>query len=481
MKSKMGVTILGIGGLVCASAVAVSLNPVASAATTKSTTTNVLGNPAASQETLTFKVDYPTVGETVPFTASGLSANQSFKLVWETFKGTWDLNGNRFTGESYTPNVTTLSTVTSDANGDVNTSLIVPVGYGDTHQVGLLNAAGLVVAQGSVTVKPSVSIQKTTEAAGDFFNVTMKGIGYGAYSADWEALYDNKLTGNISAVTTDGTAVFQIRAEGVGQHFIEIDPASIGYPYLNEEQSPFSWKPSFSFPVTVTKGTPANLSDSIPAPSDSTGTNLVASPGHGIVGSTFTLTGKSLPSNANLTIEWSNTTGNHVKAGIHDTETVLGKVTTDANGNFTKKLTVPVNVGGPPHVIHVIDAQGKVLGNTDYQIYPSLVSAPKTVKEGQLFTVHLQGGGPDTYDNVYSVLYDNGMIGYACGVNTGGDMQIQIRATGALGKHYIDLYPTIQQGDQKVPNVYLLPQLTYQKDHPGEQQPAYHLVINVTK
>ncbi|GMA56553.1 hypothetical protein GCM10025858_10560 [Alicyclobacillus sacchari] len=129
--------------------------------------------------------------------------------------------------------------------------------------------------------------------------------------------------------------------------------------------------------------------------------------------------------------------------------------------------------------MQAVDAAGNVVGTTTYQIYPNLVSAPKAVKEGQMFTIHLQGGGPDTYDNCYSVLYDNSSIGYACGFNTNGDMQIQIRATGAPGIHDIDLYPTIQQGNQKVPNLYVLPLLTYKSDHPGESEPAFHLVIDV--
>lgn len=259
-------------------------------------------------------------------------------------------------------------------------------------------------------------------------------------------------------------------------------PCSIGSPYLNEQQSPYSWKPTFDIPVTVTTGTPTDVFDSIPAPSPSVGDHLVATPGHGTVGSTFTLTGSSLPANQQVTIEWSNTVGNHVtSAGFHGAETVLAEAATDSKGDLSAKITVPVNVGGPAHTIEVVDSQGNVIGTTDYQIYPSFVSAPKTVKEGQILTVHLQGGGPDTYDNCYSVLYDNGSIGYACGFNSNGDMQIQIRATGAPGVHYVDLYPTIQQGNQKVPNLYVLPLLTYQADHPGEREPAFHIVFTIQK
>ncbi len=443
---------------------------------------DVLGTPAAEQSSVSVSDAYPTVGETVKYKVLGLAPNATYQLLWETFKGTWNTDGNTFVGESYSTGVTTIARVTSDASGAVNASFVVPKGYGDIHQVGLLDGNGQVVAQGSVTVKPSVSIEKKVEPEGGFFTVHVDGIGYGAYSSAYEALYDNKLMGNITAVTTDGSATFQVRAEGVGAHQIEIVPCSIGSPYLNEQQSPYSWKPTFDIPVTVTTGTPTDVFDSIPAPSPSVGDHLVATPGHGTVGSTFTLTGSSLPANQQVTIEWSNTVGNHVtSAGFHGAETVLAEAATDSKGDLSAKITVPVNVGGPAHTIEVVDSQGNVIGTTDYQIYPSFVSAPKTVKEGQILTVHLQGGGPDTYDNCYSVLYDNGSIGYACGFNSNGDMQIQIRATGAPGVHYVDLYPTIQQGNQKVPNLYVLPLLTYQADHPGEREPAFHIVFTIQK
>lgn len=441
---------------------------------------DVLGQTVETPSVIDFSDTYPTIGQRVSYSASGLVPKQTYRVLWETFQGTWDVDGNTFIGESYTPAVTVLGTVTADANGEVHSVLQIPTGYGDIHQIGLADASGIVVAQGSVTIKPSVSVSRTQEPEGNFFTLRVQGIGYGAYSSAYEVLYDNHLMGNIAAVTTNGTAVFQVRAEGIGPHLIEIAPCSIGSPYLNEQQSPYSWKPTFSIPVTVTKGHPGDVQDPIPAPSISTGNHLTASPGHGVVGSTFTLTGQGLPANESLTIEWSNTVGNHVTAaGYHAAETVLGHVTSSAAGTFATKIQVPVNVGGPPHTVQAVDAAGNVVGTTTYQIYPNLVSAPKAVKEGQMFTIHLQGGGPDTYDNCYSVLYDNSSIGYACGFNTNGDMQIQIRATGAPGIHDIDLYPTIQQGNQKVPNLYVLPLLTYKSDHPGESEPAFHLVIDV--
>jgi len=56
-----------------------------------------------------------------------------------------------------------------------------------------------------------------------------------------------------------------------------------------------------------------------------------------------------------------------------------------------------------------------------------------TVKEGQLFTVHLKGIGWTQLDNTRGVTYDNSYIGYGCGFSSNGDMQLELRATGGAG------------------------------------------------
>lgn len=214
------------------------------AGTSETSGSDVLGTPAPEQSSITVGDSFPVIGQKVSYNVIGLEPNTTYQLVWETFKGTWDINGNSFVGESYTPGVETLMSVTSNSKGVIDGSFRVPKGYGDIHQVGLVSSDGVVVAQGSVTVKPSVSIAKKVEPDGGFFTIHVEGLGYGAYSSAYEALYDNKLMGNITAVTTQGSATFQVRAEGVGEHQIEIAPCSIGSPYLNEQQSPYSWKPT---------------------------------------------------------------------------------------------------------------------------------------------------------------------------------------------------------------------------------------------
>ena len=50
------------------------------------------------------------------------------------------------------------------------------------------------------------------------------------------------------------------------------------------------------------------------------------------------------------------------------------------------------------------------------------------------------------------MVYDNNYTGYVCAFNSQGDIEIFMKATGAPGMHYIDLYPGIYKGTETRPN-----------------------------
>jgi hypothetical protein len=54
-------------------------------------------------------------------------------------------------------------------------------------------------------------------------------------------------------------------------------------------------------------------------------------------------------------------------------------------------------------------------------------------------------------------------------------------ATGDPGWHFIDLYPAIYRGDEQRPRNFLIPQLAYAADHPGEDLPHFRLAFEVTE
>ena len=99
---------------------------------------------------------------------------------------------------------------------------------------------------------------------------------------------------------------------------------------------------------------------------------------------------------------------------------------------------------------------------------------------GTTFTIHLKGVGWTETANIYHLVYDNSYIGYACAFNSQGDVELIMKATGAPGWHFIDLYPGIYKGAETRPNNFRIPQLTYAQDHPGEDLPAFHFAFEVT-
>jgi hypothetical protein len=90
--------------------------------------------------------------------------------------------------------------------------------------------------------------------------------------------------------------------------------------------------------------------------------------------------------------------------------------------------------------------------------------------------------------NIYTVLMDNGYIGYGCGFNSQGDVTIYLKAPGQEGTHFLSVFPSIYQGSVVSPGgpstpdanaTYLqLPMLNF-RDHPGETLPAFHLAFEV--
>ncbi len=96
------------------------------------------------------------------------------------------------------------------------------------------------------------------------------------------------------------------------------------------------------------------------------------------------------------------------------------------------------------------------------------------------FKVHLKGVGWSETANIYTIVYDNGLTGYACGFNSQGDVEIFMQATGDPGWHFIDLYPAIYKGKETRPINFRLPELTGDQDHPGEDLPIFHFAFEVT-
>lgn len=98
-------------------------------------------------------------------------------------------------------------------------------------------------------------------------------------------------------------------------------------------------------------------------------------------------------------------------------------------------------------------------------------------------TIHLHGVGISWISNTYGVVYDNGDVGYVCGVNSAGNVVLHLRATGAPGWHFIELYPAIWKiadVEFATADYFQVPQLSYAADNPGGRVPEFGFAFDIT-
>jgi hypothetical protein len=174
-------------------------------------------------------------------------------------------------------------------------------------------------------------------------------------------------------------------------------------------------------------------------------------------------------------------TGNRVSGqGYQEASIPLGTATVDANGDIAFPFEALDDLGGSHRVEAHINGQ-KIAG-TNFTIAPSAFAIePASGPAGTTITIHLKGVGWTETANIYTLVYDNCYVGYACGFNSQGDVTIYLPASGEPGWHFIDLYPGIYKGeDMSGVNNFRIPQLTAMDDHPGEQLPILHFAFLMT-
>jgi hypothetical protein len=371
----------------------------------------------------------------------------------------------------------------------------VPEGFGGNHTISVWQGEQK-KTQANFYVDPSFTMSPDSGLIGTEITITAHGIGSKQLESSWQLTYDNKLTGMISAVATNGKAVAKFRAAGpVGKHTITIWHGYLGMPYVNHQQAPNSYLPVPSFIFEVTDDAPV-AHEVEKAPESAAGGGVVMPALHnepgvavqldkteGVVGENVVFKASGLPANQSFDLVWNTMAGSRVSGnGFGSVENILTKLQTDESGNVTLSFSIPQDLGGIPHRIDVKDALGKIYGQAYLRILPSIVQVtPTTAKAGDEIVIELNGVGWTEYDNTYYINYDNAYMGYVCGFNTQGNVKFTLIAAGEPGYHIIDLFPGIYRGKTPLPNFYNLPQLTYGEDHPGSAIPAIHLGINIVK
>ncbi|WP_276356817.1 hypothetical protein [Cohnella caldifontis] len=457
------------------------------------------GAAAAAKAKLVLQESKGFVRSNVNFEASGLHPGEEVQLVWETMTGSYLLEGlYSFIGTQYVLKEVPLLSGKSDANGSWKGSFQVPEGFGGDHTV-YVRQKGANAAQTNYFVSPRFTMSPESGPVGTEITIQAEGIGWSTMESNWQLTYDNKLTGLISAVSTNGKATAKLRAAGApGVHTLTVWHGYIGMPYLNHQQAPTSYLPVPSFEFEVTDGKPAGTDNYVePVPEQAAGGGLVMpklkaktgvsvslSRDSGTVSEPVTLNASGLPAGrSDVKLVWNTMSGSRVSGnGFAEKQVSLATgLKTDAGGKLAYTFPIPDDLGGIPHRLDLL-VGNEVYGQAYLTINPSIVGVtPSSGPAGTKVSVHLKGVGWTEFDNTMYITVDNAYTGYVCGFNTQGDVQFDLVLTGEPGYHIIDLYPGIYKGQQKTPDVYLAPQLTYGQDHPGSKIPAIRLGFEITK
>ena len=197
------------------------------------------------------------VGTPLTVTGEGFPPEQTFDLVWRTVKGQWKVTIAEYFGREFLPVAYRIATVKSDKAGRISARFVAPEDFGFMHDI-VVQQGDRLLTQTAFNIDMTARIVGTTSGPiGTPIEVEVQGIGWRELEGSWVLLYDNKYTGFMSAVTTGGTARFNVPATGhVGLHILEILHTDFGSPYRNTQQSPVPDRPQFKFGFTITPGAP---------------------------------------------------------------------------------------------------------------------------------------------------------------------------------------------------------------------------------
>ncbi len=423
-------------------------------------------------------------GTPLTVTGEGFPAGQELELVWRTVKGRWKVTLSEYHGREYTPAAYRITTVRSDAAGQISARFAAPEDYGFLHDI-IIQQGSRLLTQSAFNLDMTVKLIGANRGPlGAPIAVEVQGVGWRELEGSWVLLYDNKYTGFISTVTTGGTARFTVPATGhSGLHILEVLHTDFGSPYRNTQQSPVPDRPQFKLGFTITPGAPVlppppaqqaqKEVRSLPSQGE-----LVATPAFSGIDHPVVVTGTGFERGKTYQLNWNTVVGNRMtSAGWEEVARVVAQGTADAAGRAEFRFKAPDDLGGVHNLW--IEAGGKKKQGA-YWIAPNAL--PLDVgrgRAGTTFRVHLKGVGWSETANIYTVVYDNAISGYACAFNSQGDIEIIMQATGEPGWHFIDLYPAIYKGKETRPNNYRLPQLTFADDHPGEDLPRFRFAFEV--
>ena len=423
------------------------------------------------------------VGAKVRISGTGFPPGQSVDLVWRTVNGRWKVGNGEYHGREYIPVAHRIATATPDASGAFVLEFTTPEDFGYAHDI-VAQQGKRLLTQAGFNLDMTWDVSPKSAPAGAPITIDIKGIGWRQLENSWDLSYDNAFVGWVSSVSAHGSARFTIPATGAtGAHVLKLIHGEFTFPYLNPQQNPRPDRPRFEASFTLTPGAPV-----LPPPAAEqtqktvrglpTPGALVVEPAFAALDTPVTARGKGLTPGKSYALAFGTMSGNRVGGGGFDEAARdIAQATADARGEIAFAFKAPDDLGGA-HRLWIRDDPSNQQGY--FTLLPSAL--PLTASAGPAGTpisVHLKGVGWTETANIHTIVYDNNYIGYACGINSQGDVEVFLNGAGAPGWHFIDVYPAIYKGEENRPNNFRIPQLTYAADHPGEDLPAFHFAFEV--
>jgi hypothetical protein len=466
--------------------------------------------PADDMGILKASPDRGAAGTKFKLTAGGLPAGKLASIVWVTSKVDWVLDARPdsvdYLGQKESKNVeVVLATARIGAGGALNATLTAPRDFGGIHDLYAV-VEGIQHAKGGFLIDRTLKITPRKGPIGTPITIAITGLSSSLYGGAASVWYDASYAGVVTGKWTRGEATVRIRAAGpVGKHMVLVG-TGMQFNYLNIRQSPIPWATGgkATFVVTKDAGRPRARIDwpvrvkptvdmartllSESTPSVPTTARLALGSTSGVVGTKVKLTGAGLAPGEAVTLEWATVVGNRVNCTgtcWKFASVPLGSARATASGSLKSSFRVPDGLGGW-HIVRVLQ-DGQATAQIPYYVKRSMIGAPRKVKAGQRFQVHLKGVGWTQLDNTVAVTYDNSYVGYGCGFNSNGDVVLDLVATGRPGTHLIDVYPLLYpyQPAYPYPPHAAVPFLNFARDFPGlalgYRLPAFRLAITVVE
>ena len=208
----------------------------------------------------------------------------------------------------------------------------------------------------------------------------------------------------------------------------------------------------------VTTGT-AQAKPAAPVPSGPPQQNLrliKSAPDNGPGGMPFTVTADGLPPGKTASLIWATVDGKYDTTASPENVTFNKRVFTDkrlalgtapigTDGTLQASFKAPEDFGEVHDLFLSVDGQDVAHGG--FRVMRQVSLSPAEGPIGTPITIKVTGLGSSQYNNTIDVRYDNMPVGIITAVTTRGTTEGSIRASGASGKHVID----IDHGARSVP------------------------------